>query len=150
MVILLEPLPHRDRVRIVLDDAIVKLTLQRDKFLDMMRDILDIDDPEVRPNFLRIREILYRYGGFYLYDRFENKFYDLAEMPFEKRISPRDLLEATKRVTKRDPRESVFRELRSRHAEIIKNTVPAPPKGMINRLNVVVRNTFQKFTKKSG
>jgi hypothetical protein len=141
MVIFFEPQPHRDAVRVVLDDGLVKLTLNRDKFLSILAGLIDLNKEHVRYTYARVKEALCRYGGFYVYDRVKDEFYELQERPNFEKFSPYDLLEYSRAGLKPNPVETNHKELIARNEALKDRFKPsfAPIVNVYNRMSTVIR-----------
>jgi hypothetical protein len=152
MVILLMPMPHKDAVRVIMDDGVVKLTLKRDKFLSMIMEVLDIDDPRVRPNYLRIKECLFAYQGFYLYDKVANKFEELTELPNFQRVSPKDLRDSAVEQMKNSVEDdSDYQVLKRMNEELRKKKSPFAKmfaQSLANKFGIVSRNFHERDKEK--
>jgi hypothetical protein len=90
-----EPNPGKDLVKVSLDDGSIRMFLKRQKFLDLMLKVMDIDHPGTDYNYFRIKESCSRYGGHYFYDRVNDEFRELQEIPVEKRLTPKDIVEGS-------------------------------------------------------
>ena len=105
------PRPDRDRVNVILDDGLIRLTLQRDRFVKILQEILLIDRPGTDRNFFFIRESLRRYGGWYFYDRVNDVFRELVEKSDMEKIRPIDLLNESRKDLVLDRRASLFKDI---------------------------------------
>ena len=91
------PDPARERVRVILDDGMIKMSLHRDKFLQLLANVIDIDKSPTNYHFFKIKESCHRYGGWYLYDKEVDEFIELGEKPGIERLRPIDLLTEARR-----------------------------------------------------
>ena len=90
--IIFQPNPTRDVVRIILDDGTIKMTMRREKFFNIISQILDdtllIEAQKIK---FRIKEALNIFGGSFYFDRYNLEFKELGEASIEKKVSPQEL-----------------------------------------------------------
>jgi hypothetical protein len=87
--------PTKDRVRLIVDDGSIKLYISREKFLFLFNELLQPRTMEIEKNYQRIRESLLSYGKWYYYDRMENIFKELLELPEKEKLKPNELFKNT-------------------------------------------------------
>jgi len=139
--------PTRDIVRVSLDDGVIRLHLRRQKFLDLMLSIMDINKKPTDYNYFRIKESLGRYGGWFHYDRMKDEFKELQEKPNFRRITPRDLIDGTRADFERGPRDSDrFVGLAGISSELAKIKSPIEPRAIRDRspFHRILRNFDRK------
>jgi len=90
------PDPGRDIVKVSLDDGKIRLNLKRQKFLDLMLSIMNINQQPTDYHYFRIRESVNRYGGWFYYDREKDEFKELQERPDFQKITARQLYEKSR------------------------------------------------------
>lgn len=78
--------PMNDSVRLVADDGAIKMTLKRDRFIFLLNELLQPRTVEMEKNFQRIKASLNTYGKWYYFDRTQNIFKELGELPREEQL----------------------------------------------------------------
>jgi len=139
--------PNTDRVRVILDDGTVKLILKRDKFYDILNDLLQPRDKQVEYNLYRIKESLNKYGGYFWYDRMKNEFKELSERIDFLNIKPIDYInESRKQITVKESLADSYKELHQDFKNKTKYTNPKPQTlgNKFNRFFNVIRNYSEK------
>lgn len=87
--------PVRDRIRLIVDDGSIKMTIPREKFIYLFNMLLQPRTIEIERNFIRIKDSLNSFGKWYYYDRLKNKFKELLELPEVEKLNPSKLFENT-------------------------------------------------------
>ena len=141
--------PLKDSVRIILDDASIKMWIKRDKFIKIMSDILNATLlPECQYTLFRIKESVYTYGKHFYYDRTKNLFMELQPTIDVEKIRPMELIEHTMSELKPAQREDAYkpiaREWKGTTDEIMKKSGFEGAKTFFNKMNAVVRGEFKK------
>jgi hypothetical protein len=116
--------PTKDMVRITLDDGTIRLMMRRDKFLSLLADVINIDNPGTNYNYFLIKESLHRYGGHYFYDRIHDEFRELSEMTPLEHIRPIDLVTESRKNFIKEEINNQFKELAKQNEEIRKLKTP--------------------------
>lgn len=126
-VIVWTPRPDRDNVKVILDEGNIKIVLKRDKFIQLLHDILPINRPGTDRNFFYIKESVRRYGGIFYYNRAEDKFKEVLEIPDFEKLRPIDLIDEGRKMLQeqsRGPENNKFQELMEANEEFKKIKTP--------------------------
>lgn len=137
--------PTRERVRVILDDGLIKMSLHREKFLNLLANVIDIDKPGTNYNYFKIKESVYRYGGWYFYDKVNDDFRELGEKVNFEVIRPIELLSESRKSLVHENLHQQFSNL-NRINEDFKRYRTSQPKSISERFGSffqVIRN-FQK------
>ena len=131
------PNPPRDNVRLILDDGTVKLNLKREKFFNILHELLQPRTREVEYNLFLIKESLSKYGGYFYYDRVKNYFKELSEEVDFRTIKPIDILtESRKQISIKETLADSYKDLHKEFSNQTKGIQPKPQ---------VLGNKFNKF-----
>jgi hypothetical protein len=129
------PNPTKDSVRVILDDGGIKLYLKREKFISLISKVLNIDLPKTSYNFFRIKQSMNTYGGWYFYDRVNDEYRQLQEMPDFSRLRPIDLIEESRKPFIKEHLQNKFQEMKKMNAETQKFRTPWKPKSIASTLS---------------
>jgi hypothetical protein len=131
--------PTSDRIKLIVDDGSIRLSVSREKFVYLFNELLQPRTFEMEKNFQRIKASLNSYGKWYYFDRIKNEFRELLEMPEKQHISPKDLF-ANK--------ETIQAELNSRFvATVNEYNDKVLSKSPIPKMNNKIINKFYSFFK---
>lgn len=78
--------PMNDTVKLIADDGAIKMTLKRDRFVFLLNELLQPRTMEMEKNFQRIKASLNSYGKWYYFDRTQNIFKELGELPQKEQL----------------------------------------------------------------
>ena len=83
--------PLRDQVKIIADDGTIKMTLNREKFIFLFNELLQPRTIEMEKNFQRIKNSLNTFGKWYFYDRTQNIFKEMGELPQKETLKLKEI-----------------------------------------------------------
>jgi hypothetical protein len=144
------PIPAREKVRVILDEGLIKMMLHRDKFLALLQNVMDIDHSPTNYHYFQIKESCYRYSGWYLYDKEVDQFIELGEKAAFERIRPIDLLtEARSELLQKKFTEDQrnMREIQEASKDVWKFKTGVQPSSITQRPNMF-HQTIRGFSKK--
>jgi hypothetical protein len=116
--------PTKDRVRLIVDDGSIKLTVPREKFIYLFNELLQPRTMEMEKNFQRIKASLNSYGKWYYYDRIKNIFKELAELPKKEHISPQDLFATSEPI--KEKLDEHFKAVVNKYSSEVIQKAPIP------------------------
>jgi hypothetical protein len=131
--------PAQDKIRLLVDDGSIKMSVSREKFLYLFNELLQPRTFEIEKNFQRIKASLNTYGKWYYYDRIKNQFKELLELPEIEKLNPSKLFENTSMI--REELNSKFKATVDEYNKEVISKAPIPKK------QKTILNKFYSFFK---
>lgn len=133
------PNPREDKVRIILDDGRIKLTMKQDKFFNLISDVLTEDgyDQNTIKALSYIQTTLNQYSGWFFLDRDKMDFRELSQVEVEQKLMPCQIIKDAQKELQNEAEDSIVTT--SLHDVIFSQNVNKEEKKKHDKFNTIYR-----------